>query len=93
MPRASTRPQGPLRREKNAAIYPSAWKDDSEKYEHPIGPAPIQIYESLCTTTTYSAYPYGIGRLRRYPHCLLGEIYAGSCKRSSQNLPSTHSGE
>jgi hypothetical protein len=48
---------------------------------------------SLCRTTTCRLLSHGVCSLRSHPRGSRRAIYARSCKRTSENPPSTHSGE
>jgi hypothetical protein len=73
-------------------IHPSSWKGFSEKFGCPIGSGFIHITESLCATTTCSPNPYGVRGPRSHLRALRAAFYARSCKRTSENSTSTHSG-
>src|SRR5215216_1332452 len=60
---------------------------------HLIGPRLIHALGSLCTTTTCRPLPRRLSGLRSHPRGSRSTLYARSCKRTSQNTPSTHSGE
>jgi hypothetical protein len=58
-----------------------------------IGPELIHHPGSLCTTTTYSPRPCGWRGQRSHSRGTRAAFYASSCKRTSENSPSTHLGE
>jgi hypothetical protein len=53
----------------------------------------IYATESLCITTTCSPHSRGLMGSRSHPRSHMVAFYARSCKRTSENTPSTHSGE
>src|SRR5215211_5999407 len=58
-----------------------------------LGAELIHILGSLFTTTTCRAFPRGWSGLRRHSLTSGRAIYARSCKWTSENSPSRHSGE
>jgi hypothetical protein len=73
-------------------IHSSTWKVNSAKSGHLVGPGPIHIPESLCTTTTCSPHLRCVRGHESHPRGLRRVFYARSCKRTSENLPTKHLG-
>src|SRR5215213_152210 len=84
---------GPRRRPQPFSSVLTAWKVNSEKFGRLLELRFIHILASLCATTTCSVASYA-SRRREWPVAPVQDrCYAGSCKRTSENNPSTHSGE
>jgi hypothetical protein len=76
-----------------STLFGQSRKVNPEKSGSPVGPKLIHATESLCTTTTCSHYSRCVRSRKSHPHGFRRAIHAGSCKRTSENFPSTHSAE
>jgi hypothetical protein len=74
-------------------MHPTSWKGNSEKFGRLLEPHSIHILASLCTTTTCSVASYAYRRRECAVAPAWDRCYAGSCIRTSENSPSTHSDE